>query len=60
MFAGYGCLLVPRDKVLSPLLAAACARHAVYKQQNQFPMDIQYDNMQSEKHKIFNIIGVAA
>lgn len=52
--------LVLRDKVLSPLLAGVCTRHAVPKQQHQSPIDIHYDTMQSEMQKIFNIIGVAA
>ena len=52
--------LVLRDKVLSPLLAGVCTRHAVPKQQHQSPIGINYDTMQSEMQKIFNIIGVAA
>jgi hypothetical protein len=55
-----GGFIVLREKVLIPLLAGACNLKPGRKPSNRSPIDIHYENIQSEMQNIFKIIGVAA
>lgn len=52
--------IVLREKVLTPLLAAAGNRKPGRKASNRSPIDIHYENIQSEMQNVFEIIGIAA
>jgi hypothetical protein len=52
--------IVLREKVLIPLLATAGNRKPGRKPTNRSPIDIHYENIQSEMQNIFEIIGIAA
>ncbi len=52
--------IVLREKVLTPLLAAAGNRKPGRKPSNRSPIDIHYENIQSEMQNVFEIIGIAA
>lgn len=51
--------IVLREKVLTPLLAGMGNRKSGRKPTDRSPIDIHYENVQSEMQKIFKIIGIA-
>jgi hypothetical protein len=53
-------LVVLRNKVIKPLLAAAQPRHPARGAQNPKPIDLHYDALRRALHGVFREIGIAA
>jgi hypothetical protein len=53
-------LLVLRDKVIRPLLAASCQPDAGAKPLNATPIDHHYESLRTGMRNLFTLLGVAA
>ena len=53
-------LLVLREKVIRPLLAASCQREASAKTFNPTPIDHQYEALRAGMRTLFDGLGIAA
>jgi hypothetical protein len=53
-------LLVLRDKIIRPLLAASLQPHPSSKPVNPIPLDHHYENLRADMRGLFNELGLAA
>jgi hypothetical protein len=53
-------LLVLREKVIKPLLAGAGTSKGDRKPKNQHPIDAQYEALQHQMLRLFQLIGITA
>jgi hypothetical protein len=53
-------LLVPREKIIRPLLAAGTQPEPRAKPANPVPIDHHYENLRAEMRNLFTEPGIAA